>query len=232
MLNKKNQEKIVAVLEHKNYKTFNDYFIAYPTDTSTVSSLVKLANKFLFNIQIVGSGSTDLSSSKSDNVLYLSTIKLNNIIEIDIDNFFINVQSGLIWSKLFNDLNERSMYFPLLHDKNCGRTIGGILSTLNSFSSAATYFKGIEFVSPTGDIIKYGCKTLKNVSGYDLSQFMIGSFGKFGVITSVLMKLNSSEKYFFTPDKITKTDYSIFTENEYALVSRIKKEIDPNDVLI
>ena len=232
MLSNKNQEKIIAILEHKNYKSFQDNFIAYPTDTNTISSLIKLANKFKFNVTIVGSGSTFNSSAKLENVLYLSTVKLNRIIEIDVQNLFINISSGMTWSKLFNDLNEKSMYFPLLHKKECGRTIGGVFSTLRSFSSASTYVKGIEFVTPTGEIIKYGCKTLKNVAGYDLSQFMLGSFGKFGVITSVLMKLNTSERSFFTPGTIEDNCSKDFPDTEYALFQRIKNEIDPNNVLI
>ncbi|NOR45465.1 MAG: FAD-binding protein [Candidatus Delongbacteria bacterium] len=232
MLSKKNQVKIIAVLEHKNYKSFQDNFIAYPTDTKTVSSLVKLANKFNFNIATVGSGSTFNSSANFDNILYLSTAKLNNIIEIDMQNLFINVGTGMIWSNLFNDLNEKSMFFPLLHEKDCGRTLGGIFSTLKPFSSAATYFKGIEFVSPTGEIINYGCKTLKNVAGYDLSQFMLGSFGKFGIITSVLMKLFPTEKTFFTCDTIFDSCLSDTSSIESALLSRIKKNIDPSKVFV
>lgn len=232
MLSIKNQEKIIAVLEHKNHKSLQENFIAYPTDTKTVSSLVKLANKFNFNISVVGSGSTFNSSINFDNVLYLSTAKLNTIIDIDMQNFFINVGSGMIWSKLFNDLNEKSMFFPLIHKKDCGRTIGGIFSTLKSFSSAATYFKGIEFISPTGEIINYGCKTLKNVAGYDLSQFMLGNLGKFGVITSVLMKLFPTEKTFFTNDTIFEACSNDTANIELALLSRIKKNIDPNEVFV
>lgn len=232
MLSKKNQEKIIAILEHKNYKSFQENFIAYPTDTNTVSSLVKLANKFKFNIAIIGSGSTFSNAGNFENVLYLSTVKLNKIIEIDTQNLFINVGSGIVWSKLFNDLNERSMFFPLLHKENSPRTIGGIFSTLRSFSPVATYAKGIQFVSPTGDVINYGCKTLKNVAGYDLSQFMIGSYGKFGVITSILIKLFPSDKFFFSLETIDKTCLSNFSDNEFALFSRIRKQIDPNEVLI
>lgn len=232
MLSIKNQDKIIAVLEHKNYKSFQENFIAYPNDTKTVSSLIKLANKFNFNISVVGSGSTFNSSINFDNVLYLSTAKLNTIKDIDMQNLFINVGSGMIWSKLFNDLNDKSMFFPLAHEKDCGRTIGGIFSTLKPFSSSATYFKGIEFVSPTGEIINYGCKTLKNVAGYDLSQFMIGSLGQFGVITSVLMKLFPTKKSFFTFDTISETCSSNPANVELALHSRIKKEIDPSKVFI
>lgn len=232
MLSKKNQEKIIAVMEHKNFRSFQDNFIAYPTDSNTVSSLMRLANKFKFNITVVGSGSAFKNPLNFDNVLYLSTVKMNNIIEIDIQNLFINISSGMIWSKLFNDLNEKSMFFPLLHKRECERTIGGIFSTLKPFSSAATYVKGVEFVSPTGDIIKYGCKTLKNVAGYDLSQFMLGSFGKFGIITSLLLKLNTTEKTFYTSGTIEDNCSKDFPDTDYALYSRIKKEIDPNKVMI
>lgn len=103
---------------------------------------------------------------------------------------------------------------------------------MKPFSSIASFVKGIEFVSPTGEIINFGCKTLKNVAGYDLSQFMIGSFGKFGVITSFLLKLNTSMKQFYRPGSVKENCLSEFNDTENALYNRIKKEIDPNNVLI
>ncbi|MCD6177271.1 MAG: FAD-binding oxidoreductase [Candidatus Cloacimonetes bacterium] len=232
MLSKKNQDKIIAILEHKNYKSIQDNFIAYPTDTNTISSLIKLANRFKFNVSVVGSGSTFDNSEIFDNILYLSTTKLNDIIEIDLENLFINVGSGMIWSKLFNDLNDKTMFFPLLHKKKCGRTIGGIFSTMKPYSSAATYIKGIQFISPTGELINYGCKTLKNVAGYDLSQFMIGSYGKFGVITSILLKLFPTEKTFFNPETVDEICSKNTADPVSLLYKRIKKEIDPNDIFI
>jgi glycolate oxidase len=42
---------------------------------------------------------------------------------------------------------------------------------------------GLEAVLPTGEIIRTGGKTVKNVVGYDLTQLLVGSEGTLAIIT-------------------------------------------------
>jgi FAD/FMN-containing dehydrogenase len=61
---------------------------------------------------------------------------------------------------------------------------------------------------------------------------MLGSFGKFGIITSVLIKLFPTEKTFFNNNTVPEVCLNNFTNTDYALFSRIKKEIDPKNILV
>ena len=51
------------------------------------------------------------------------------------------------------------------------------------------YVLGLEVVTPTGDIIQTGGKTLKNVVGYDLTKLFVGSEGTLGIVTQITLKL-------------------------------------------
>ncbi|GAI49218.1 unnamed protein product, partial [marine sediment metagenome] len=51
------------------------------------------------------------------------------------------------------------------------------------------YIMGLEFVTPTGEIIEAGGKRVKDVTGYNLRMLMVGSEGTLGIITRVIIKL-------------------------------------------
>ena len=51
------------------------------------------------------------------------------------------------------------------------------------------YVLNLEVVLPTGEIIWTGANTLKNSTGYNLTQFMVGSEGTLGIITKIVLKL-------------------------------------------
>lgn len=74
-------------------------------------------------------------------------------------------------------------------------TIGGIVAANSSGPRRLLYrfprdhLLGVRFVSPSGDIIGTGGKTVKNVSGYDISKLMVGSAGSLGFICEMTFKL-------------------------------------------
>ncbi len=81
---------------------------------------------------------------------------------------------------------------PLYAEK---ATIGGIIAANSTGPRRLLYnlprdqILGVRFVTPQGDIIGSGGKTVKNVSGYDISKLMLGSFGSLGVITEITLRL-------------------------------------------
>ena len=74
-------------------------------------------------------------------------------------------------------------------------TIGGIIATNSSGSRRLLYrlprdlILGVRMVSPTGDIVGSGGKTVKNVSGYDVSKLAVGSLGTLGILCEMTFKL-------------------------------------------
>jgi glycolate oxidase FAD binding subunit len=89
----------------------------------------------------------------------------------------------------------RGNFLPLDPPYTEKATIGGIISANASgprrylYGTARDLLLGIRAVSPEGDIIVFGGKTMKNVSGYDMTKLMIGTWGGLGVITGITAKL-------------------------------------------
>ena len=57
------------------------------------------------------------------------------------------------------------------------------------------YVLNLEVVLPTGDVIWTGANTLKNSTGYNLTQLMVGSEGTLGIVTKIVLKLIPQNKY-------------------------------------
>jgi glycolate oxidase FAD binding subunit len=74
-------------------------------------------------------------------------------------------------------------------------TIGGIIATNSTGPRRLLYnlprdsIIGIRLVAPNGDILGSGGKTVKNVSGYDVSKLMVGSMGTLGILCEMTMRL-------------------------------------------
>jgi len=89
----------------------------------------------------------------------------------------------------------KGSFLPLDPPYSQQATIGGIIATNSSgprrylYNTARDLLLGIKAVSPNGDVVAFGGKTVKNVSGYDMTKLMIGSWGALGVITEITTKL-------------------------------------------
>lgn len=232
MISSQNKNKLISILEHKNYEAVGDSFIIFPDDTNLLGQIIKISNRFGIKIIPIGNGSTfDHGFKSTANSVFLSTQRLNRVIDLDRNNMFIEVQAGCIWKQLFTDLSGQDLYFPIdtssVSDK---RTAGGIFSSLKPDSAASNYFTGIEFFAPDGTLMKYGCKTLKNVAGYDLVKFMTGSFGSFGVVLSLTLRLLPSDHNFFRFERLEDVCDGKKDHSGKTVFDKLKIELDPNSV--
>lgn len=129
--------------------------------------------------------------------LVLSMLRINRITEHDIPNLSLSVQAGMTLSAVQKQLaaTGKGSFLPLDPSHTERATIGGIIATNGSgprrylYSTARDLLLGLKAVSPTGDLVAFGGKTVKNVSGYDMTKLLIGSFGALGVITEITTKL-------------------------------------------
>ena len=94
-----------------------------------------------------------------------------------------------------SDRSHSGCFVPL--DPPCAgtATIGGIMATASTGPRRLLYnlprdmILGVRFVGPKGDIRGSGGKTVKNVSGYDVSKLMVGSMGSLGILCELTLRL-------------------------------------------
>ena len=131
----------------------------------------------------------------------LSLEKMNRIIEIDCENLMAVVQPGVITQTLQEKVEELGLFYPPDPASRGSCFIGGNLAENSGGPRALKYgvtkdwVLGITAVLPTGETIRPGGKLLKNVSGYNFTQLIIGSEGTLAVITEIILKLIPRPKY-------------------------------------
>lgn len=168
-----------------------------PSTTEQVAEIVKIANKYSVPIYPRGSG-TNLSGGTVpvESGIVMSMLNMNRILEVDAENLTAWVQPGVI----IQDLNDAAMKHGLFYPPDPGTvttaTMGGSVSESSGglrglkYGVTKHYVMGMELVRGNGDIIKWGGKTVKNVSGYDLTALFTGAEGTLGIITKILVKLS------------------------------------------
>ena len=94
-----------------------------------------------------------------------------------------------------SDRSNSGCFLPMDPPFSETATMGGIVAANSSGPRRLLYrfprdlLLGVRFVAPNGDVVGTGGKTVKNVSGYDISKLMVGSFGTLGFICEMTFKL-------------------------------------------
>jgi len=124
----------------------------------------------------------------------LSLERMNRVLEIDAANQMAWVEAGLTLREFETAVEEAGFYFPP-HPGEESAMIGGMIATNAGGSRAVkygvirNYIRGLEIVTPAGDILTLGGKLIKSSTGYSLLQLMIGSEGTLGVITKAVIQI-------------------------------------------
>ena len=167
-----------------------------PKTTEEISKIITYCNDKLISITPCGAR-TGLSggSLPIKGGIALSTERLNSIIEIDDRNLQAKVEPGVI-NQVFRDaVEEKGLFYPPDPASKGSCFLGGNLAENSGgpkalkYGVTKDYVLNLEVVLPTGEIIWTGANVLKNSTGYNLTQLMIGSEGTLAVITKIVFKL-------------------------------------------
>ena len=167
-----------------------------PENTAEISAILKLANENLIPVTPIG-GQTGLSGGALSihQGIGLAMERLNKIIEIDENNLQITVEPAVITQVLREAVAEKNLFYPPDPSSQGSCWIGGNVAENAGGARAVKYgvtkdyVLNLEVVLPSGEIIWTGSNTLKNSTGYNLTQLMVGSEGTLGVITKIVLKL-------------------------------------------
>ena len=125
----------------------------------------------------------------------LSLERLNRIIEIDTASLLAVVEPNVVTADLQTAVEQVGLFYPpdpaSLNQSVIGGNVAECAGGPRAFKYGTTkrYVLGLEAVLPTGEVIRTGGKSVKNVVGYDLTQLLVGSEGTLAIVTQVILRL-------------------------------------------
>lgn len=198
------ENNVLSDLEsRKKYGSDETEDLSYPPDavikpgnTNEVSLVMKYCHDHLICVTPIGAR-TGLSGGALS--LYggvgLSLERMNQILEIDEKNLQVITQPAVITQVLQESVAARGLYYPPDPSSRGSCFIGGNLAENAGGPRAVKYgvtkdfVLSLEVVMADGSVINTGARTLKNSTGYNLTQLMVGSEGTLGIITKAILKL-------------------------------------------
>jgi glycolate oxidase len=170
--------------------------VAKPETPEEVAAILRYCNTN--NIAVTPSGArTGLSggSLPIHKGIALSMERFNRILNIDEKNHQVITEPGVITQVLQNAVKEKGLFYPPDPASKGSCFIGGNVSENSGGPKAVKYgvtkdyVLNLEVVLPTGEIIWTGANVLKNATGYNLTQLIVGSEGTLAVITKIVLRL-------------------------------------------
>jgi len=191
----------IETRNHYGHDETEDYVfppnvVVKPANAQEIAAVLKVANDYKIPTTPIGAR-TGLSGGTLSiyEGIGLSTERLNKIIDIDELNLQVTVEPAVITQVLREAVAEKGLFYPVDPSSMGSCWIGGNIAENSGGARAVKYgvtkdyVLNLEVVLPNGEIIWTGANTLKNSTGYNLTQLMVGSEGTLGVITKAVLKL-------------------------------------------
>lgn len=170
--------------------------VVLPGSTEEIAAIVRLCHEHRVPLTPRGGGTgyTGGAVPVCGGVV-LSLERLNRILRIDEDSLFAVVEPNVITAD-FQDAVERvGLFYPpdpaSLKESAIGGNVAENAGGPRAFKYGVTthWVLGLEAVLPTGEVVRTGGKTVKNVVGYDLTHLLVGSEGTLAIITKITLRL-------------------------------------------
>ena len=176
--------------------------VVKPRTPQEIAALMQLANKHLIPVTPRGAG-TGLTGGALPHLggLVIAMERFNSIIDIDERNLQVTTEPGVITEVLQNAVKEKGLFYPPDPASKGSCFIGGNISENSGGPKAVKYgvvkdyVLNLEIVLPTGEIIWTGSNVLKNATGYNLTQLIVGSEGTLGIVTKIVLRLIPHPKF-------------------------------------
>ncbi len=173
-----------------------------PRTAAEISSILTICNRERIPVTPRGAG-TGLSGGALPHLggVLLSTERMNTILSIDERNLQVTTEPGVITEVLQDAVKEKGLFYPPDPSSRGSCFIGGNIAENSGGPKAVKYgvvrdyVLNLELVLPTGEIIWTGANVLKNSTGYNLTQLVVGSEGTLGIVTKIVLKLIPLPKY-------------------------------------
>ena len=182
--------------DHTEDLHFAPDVVLCPGSAEEIGAIMRLCHAHRLPVTPRGAG-TGLSGGALPihHGVVLSTERLNQILQIDERNLQATVEPGVINEVFQNAVKEVGLFYPPDPASKGSCSLGGNLAHSSGgpkavkYGTTKDYVLNLQVVLPTGDIIWTAANTLKNSTGYNLTQLLVGSEGTLGIITKVVFRL-------------------------------------------
>lgn len=188
--------------DETEHLSFPPEVVLRPRTTAEISAVMKICNQHRIPVTPRGAG-TGLSGGALPQLggVLISMDRMNSILFIDERNGQVITEPGVITEVLQNAVKEKGLFYPPDPSSRGSCFIGGNIAENSGGPKAVKYgvvkdyVLNLEVVLPSGEVIWTGANVLKNSTGYNLTQLMVGSEGTLGIVTKIVLKLIPLPKY-------------------------------------
>ena len=208
--------------------------IVRPETAEELSDIVKIANKYKIHMVPRGGGADLVGGSVTQGGILLDLTRMNKIIEVNTDDYYVIVECGVTWGALLSELLPRG-YTTGVTGPGSGysATIGGGLSNSTAGGGSTKYglvpdiCLGVEVVlpNPQGTIVRTGSAANKYAQPFcrygvapDFTGLFMGDVGTLGIKTKAFLKL-------FPDPPFKKNLMFILNKNDYQQVFKLSHEV-------
>lgn len=176
--------------------------VLQPESVVDVSAILRYCNVHNIPVTTRGAG-TGLSGGALP--LYggvsLDMRRFNKILHIDERNFQVTVEPGVITQVLMDAVQDKGLFYPPDPASKGSCFIGGNVAENSGgpravkYGVVKDYVLNLQMVMANGEVLWTGANVLKNATGYNLTQLLVGSEGTLGVITKIVLRLLPAVKH-------------------------------------
>ena len=242
------RENVLSVLEDRICYAYDGTKQKYipdvvvrPRSTRHVSDVLRFANEQEIPVYPRGAGSGLTGGAVPvQGGIVLDFTHMNKILEIVPEDLTATVEPGVVTHTLQNEAAKYKLFYPPDPASAAFSTIGGNVAECSGgitglkYGVTRDYILSLEVVLADGSIIHTGRKTLKSVTGYDLTRLFVGSEGTLGVFTQITVKLIPLPEtiktllvFYATPQDAVRTASQIISSN---LLPRALEFIDKSSI--
>ncbi len=170
--------------------------IALPGSVEEVQAVVRWANQNTVAV-VPSGGRTGLSGGAvaANGELVLSLERLNKALDFNAVDRTLTVQAGMPLEAVHNAAREHGLQYPVDFAARGSCSIGGNIATnaggirVIRYGNTREWVAGLKVVAGNGELLEFNKGLIKNSSGYDFRQLMIGSEGTLGIVVEATLKL-------------------------------------------
>ncbi|MEV7693096.1 FAD-linked oxidase C-terminal domain-containing protein [Microbacterium sp. NPDC089189] len=165
-------------------------------DVSDVQTVLRIAHATGTPVVTRGAG-TGLAggANAGSGEIALSMARMDRVLEVRPDDLLAVVEPGVINADLGAALAAHGLWWAPDPASRAISTVGGNIATGAGGLLCAKYgvvrdaVLGVDVVLADGELVRFGHRSVKGVTGYDLTSLMIGSEGTLGVVVGATLKL-------------------------------------------